>query len=135
MDRLEANVATCSLIREHQTFDCQRLMVHQSDDHTPRIRLLGRDSATGDTIRLTMVSRNPDTTAALDCNRTACRLKSSPWSGQVQSGSWIRFNARGLPSTAPRAELMTGECTLSRKEVICDSQTNEGAEWRAKARL
>ena len=135
LQRLALDTAKCTMARNGEQVPCHRLVLRQSDDHTLRIRIAGSNTSTTGSIRLTYVSRETTNNAALQCNNQSCRLGTTTWKGRVTSGSWITFNNRGLPNGSSNAELMTGECRISRKQVICDSQTAAGDVLRAEARL
>ena len=135
LDRLELEAAKCSMERNGSEVPCHRLVFRQSDDHALRIRIMGSSTATAGEIRLTFVSQEATNSAALHCNNQSCRLKETIWTGRVNSGSWIAFDQRGLPENPSNAELMTGECQISKKQVICDGQTTDGDVLHAEARL
>ncbi|MGB1621204.1 MAG: hypothetical protein ACPHAS_00905 [Synechococcus sp.] len=135
LERYVSEPTRCTLTRTSQTHRCHQLELSQASDHSVRVRLLGSDARTGTSIRLTFVSRNANERSPLACEEKSCRLRTSAWMGQITSGSWIRFNDRGLPDGPTHAELMTGECLITHQRMICDSQTTDGLELRAEARL
>ncbi|MGB1775106.1 MAG: hypothetical protein ACPHGV_02070 [Synechococcus sp.] len=135
LERYSSEPTHCTLTRASQTHRCHQLMLSQGPDHSVRVRLLGSDARTGTSLRLTFVSRNANEDALLKCQGKRCSVRQSPWIGLITSGSWIRFDERGLPDGPTHAELMTGECQITTKRMICDSQTTDGIELRAEARL
>ena len=135
LERYETELNNCTLTRNARRLPCHGLVLQQADDHSLRIRFIGSERPSGASVRLTYVSRDLSNHDALVCQEQRCRLTQSTWTGQVTSGSWIRFNARGLPDGASGAKLMTGECRITTKQVICDSRTSDGEHLRAEARL
>ena len=133
--RLGLDTVKCTMARNVEQVPCHHLVLRQSDHHTLRIRIAGSSTSTTGSIRLKFVSREATNNAALQCNNQSYRLGTTTWKGRVTSGSWIKFNDQGLPNGLSNAELMTGECRISRKQVICDSQTADGDVLRAEARL
>ena len=99
--RLEHRPARCRIVVGGRPLACERLQINANGSRGLRLRFIGDDQATGGSYQLSFVSLDGDQGSPLSCDNSGCRLDSRRWNGSLLSTSWVRFDARGLPTGLP----------------------------------
>ncbi len=133
--RLEHRPAHCRIVVGGRPLDCERLQISTNGSHGLRLRFIGDDEETGGSYQLSFVSLNGDQGSPLRCESASCRLNQRSWSATLLSTSWVRFDARGLPTGLPATSIAQGRCWIDAKTVSCESHSQNGADMSAEAQL
>ena len=133
--RLEHRPSNCSIVVNGQSLDCVRLQIATNGSSGLRFRFIGGDVKTGGSYQLSFVSLKGDQDSPLRCDRTGCRLDRQSWSASLLSTSWVRFDARGLPTGLPATRTAQGRCWIEATTVSCESHSRNVAGMSAEAQL
>ena len=133
--RLEHRPAHCSIVVGGRPLTCERLQINANGSRSLRLRFIGDDQVTGGSYQLSFVSLDGDQGSPLSCDNSGCRLDSRRWSGTLLSTSWIRFDARGLPTGLPATRTAQGRCRIDADTVSCESHSRNVAGMSAEAQL
>ena len=119
--RLEHRPAHCRIVFGGRPLACERLQINANGSRGLRLRFIGDDQATGGSYQLSFVSLNGDEGSPLSCDNSGCRLDSRRWNGTLLSTSWVRFDARGLPTGLPATRTAQGRCRIDADTINCES--------------
>ena len=133
--RLEHRPAHCRIVVGGRPLACKRLQINANGSRGLRLRFIGDDQATGGSYQLSFVSLNGDQGSPLSCDNSGCRLDSRRWDGSLLSTSWVRFDARGLPTGLPATRTAQGRCRIDEKTISCESHSRNVAGISAEAQL
>ena len=133
--RLEHRTSNCSIVVNGQSLDCVRLQIATNGSSGLRFRFIGGDVKTGGSYQLSFVSLKGDQDSPLRCDRTGCRLDRQSWSASLLSTSWVRFDARGLPTGLPATRTAQGRCWIEATTVSCESHSRNAPASSAEAQL
>jgi hypothetical protein len=133
--RLEYRPARCHIAVGGRPLACERLQINANGSRGLRLRFIGDDQATGGSYQLSFVSLDGDQGSPLSCDNSGCRLDSRRWSGTLLSTSWVRFDARGLPTGLPATRTAQGRCRIDADTVSCESHSRNVAGMSAEAQL
>ena len=133
--RLEHRPSHCRIVIDGLPWECTRLQISANGSGGLRLRFIGDDEKTGGSYQLSFVSLDGDQGSPLHCERSACRLGRSRWSAPLLSTSWVRFNARGLPTGLPKARTASGRCWIDADTVSCVSHSRNVLAMSAEAQL
>ena len=133
--RLEYRPARCRIAVGGRPLACERLQINANGSRGLRLRFIGDDQATGGSYQLSFVSLDGDQGSPLSCNNSGCRLDASRWSGTLLSTSWVRFDARGLPTGLPATRTAQGRCWIDANTISCESHSRNVAGMSAEAQL
>lgn len=133
--RLEYRPARCRIAVGGRPLACERLQINENGSRGLRLRFIGDDQATGGSYQLSFVSLDGDQGSPLSCNNSGCRLDSRRWSGTLLSTSWVRFDARGLPTGLPATRTAQGRCRIDANTISCESHSRNVAGMSAEAQL
>ena len=134
--RLDTGVSGCRLTQAERSMGCQRLQLSQTSSIGLRIRFIGvNEEDPGRTHQLTFVTGPGTGDPVLTCQNGRCRLAATSWSGTITSSSLVVFDQRGLPIGLPSNRPTTGTCRINERRLNCESQTRDGLQRSAEARL
>ena len=133
--RLEHRPAHCRIVVGERPLACERLQINANGSRGLRLRFIGDDQATGGSYKLNFVSLNGDEGNPLSCDNSDCRLDSRRWNGTLLSTSWVRFDARGLPTGLPATRTAQGRCRIDEDTISCESHSRNVAGISAEAQL
>ena len=133
--RLEHRPAHCRIVVGGRPLACERLQINANGSRGLRLRFIGNDQVTGGSYQLSFVSLNGDEGSPLSCNNSGCRLDSLRWNGTLLSTSWVRFDARGLPTGLPATRIAQGRCRIDEDTISCESHSRNVAGISAEAQL
>ena len=133
--RLEHRPSNCSIVVNGKSLDCVRLQIATNGSSGLRFRFIGGDVKTGGSYQLSFVSLKGDQDSPLRCDRTGCRLDRQTWSASLLSTSWVRFDARGLPTGLPATRTAQGRCWIEATTVSCESHSRNAPASSAEAQL
>ena len=133
--RLEHRPSNCSIVVNGQSLDCVRLQIATNGSSGLRFRFIGGDVKTGGSYQLSFVSLKGDQDSPLRCDRTGCRLDRQSWSASLLSTSWVRFDARGLPTGLPATRTAQVRCWIEATTVSCESHSRTAPASSAEAQL
>ena len=133
--RLEHSPAHCLIVVGGRSLACERLQISANGSRGLRLRFIGDDQTTGGSYQLSFVSLDGDQGNLLSCDNSGCRVDSRRWSGSLLSTSWVRFDARGLPTGLPATRMARGRCWINVDTVSCKSHSLNVAGMSAKAQL
>ena len=133
--RLEHRPSNCSIVVDGQSLDCVRLQIATNGSSGLRFRFIGGDVKTGGSYQLSFVSLKGDQDSPLRCDRTGCRLDRQSWSASLLSTSWVRIDARGLPTGLPSTRTAQGRCWIDADTLSCESHSRNVAGMSAEAQL
>jgi hypothetical protein len=133
--RLEHRPARCRIVVGGRPLACERLQINANGSRGLRLRFIGDDQVTGGSYQLSFVSLNGDEGSPLSCDNTGCRLDSRHWNGTLLSTSWVRFDARGLPTGLPATRIAQGRCLIDEDTISCESHSRNVAGISAEAQL
>ena len=133
--RLDHRPARCRIVVGGRPLACERLQINENGSRGLRLRFIGDDQATGGSYQLSFVSLNGDEGSPLNCDNSGCRLDSRRWNGTLLSTSWVRFDARGLPTGLPATRTAQGRCRIDADTVSCESHSRNVAGMSAEAQL
>ena len=134
--RLDTTVSSCRITHAERSTGCRRLQLTQTSSIGLRIRFIGESpEEPGRTHQLTFVTGPGSREPVLSCQNGRCNLAATSWSGQISSRSWVFFDARGLPIGLPSNRPTQGQCTISDGLLNCQSQSRDGLNMSAEARL
>ena len=136
LGRWETTVSSCRITQAKRSMGCRRLQLTQTSVIGLRIRFIGESpEEPGRTHQLTFVTRPGSRDPVLSCQNGRCNLAATSWSGQISSSSWVAFDQRGLPIGVPTNRSSRGQCTISNGRLSCQSQSRDGLQLSAEARL
>ena len=133
--RLEQRPAHCRIVVGGRPLACERLQINANGSRGLRLRFIGDDQVTGGSYQLSFVSLNGDEGSPLSCDNSGCRLDSRRWNGTLLSTSWVRFDARGLPTGLPATRTAQGRCRIDEDTISCESHSRNVAGISAEAQL
>ena len=134
--RWETTVSSCRITHAERSMGCQRLQLMQTSSIGLRVRFIGvSEEDPGRTHQLTYVTGPGTGDPVLSCQNGHCRLAAASWSGTIISSSLVVFDQRGLPIDFPSNRPTTGECRINERRLNCESQTRDGLQLSAEARL
>ena len=133
--RLEHRPARCRIVVGGRPLACERLQINANGSRGLRLRFIGDDQATGGSYQLSFVSLDGDQGSPLSCDNSGCRLDSRRWDGSLLSTSWVRFDARGLPTGLPATRIAQGRCRIVEDTISCESHSRNVAGISAEAQL
>ena len=133
--RLEHRPSHCRIVVKGRPLACQRLQLSANGSGGLRLRFIGDDEETGGSYQLSFVSLDGDQSSPLSCERSACRLDRRSWSAPLLSTAWVRFDARGLPTSLPEARTDSGRCRIDAETVSCKSHSRNVPAMSAEAQL
>ena len=133
--RLEHRPARCRIVVGGRPLACERLQINANGSRGLRLRFIGDDQATGGSYQLSFVSLDGDQGSPLSCDNSGCRLDSRRWNGTLLSTSWVRFDARGLPTGLPATRTAQGRCRIDEDTISCESHSRNVAGISAEAQL
>ena len=133
--RLEHRPAHCRIVVGGRPLACERLQINTNGSRVLRLRLIGDDQVTGGSYQLSFVSLNGDEGSPLSCDNSGCRLNSRRWNGTLLSTSWVRSDARGLPTGLPATRIAQGRCRIDEDTISCESHSRNVAGISAEAQL
>ena len=133
--RLEHRPAHCRIVVGGRPLACKRLQINANGSRGLRLRFIGDDQVTGGSYQLSFVSLNGDEGSPLSCDNSGCRLDSRRWNGTLLSTSWVRFDARGLPTGLPATRTAQGRCRIDEDTISCESHSRNVAGMSAEAQL
>ena len=133
--RLEHRPSNCRIVVDGRPLDCTRLQISANGSGGLRLRFSGDDDKTGGGYQLSFVSLDGDQGNPLSCDNYGCRVDSGRWSGSLLSTSWVRFDARGLPTGLPATRMAQGHCWIDAGTISCESHSRNVAEMSAEAQL
>ena len=133
--RLEHTPSNCRIVYGGRPLGCNRLQISASGSSGLRLRFIGDDESSGVSYQLNFVSLDGDQGSPLSCDNSGCRVDSRRWSGSLLSTSWVRFDARGLPTGLPATRMAQGRCWIDADTVSCESHSRNVAGISAEAQL
>ena len=133
--RLDHRPAHCRIVVGGRPLACERLQINANGSRGLRLRFIGDDQVTGGSYQLSFVSLNEDEGSPLSCDNSGCRLDSHRWNGTLLSTSWVRFDARGLPTGLPASRIAHGRCRIDEDTISCESHSRNVAGMSAEAQL
>ena len=133
--RLEHRPSNCRIVVDGRPLDCTRLQISANGSGGLRLRFSGDDDKTGGGYQLSFVSLDGEQGSPLRCERSTCQLDRRSWSAPLLSTSWVRFDARGLPTGLPKARTASGRCWIDAATVSCESQSYNVHSMSAEAQL
>ena len=133
--RLEHSPAHCRIVVGGRSLACERLQISANGSRGLRLRFIGEDQTTGGSYQLSFVSLDEDHGNPLSCDNSGCRLDSRRWNGTLLSTSWVRFDARGLPTGLPATRTAQGRCRIDEDTISCESHSRNVAGISAEAQL
>ena len=133
--RLEHSPAHCRIVVGGRSLACEHLQISANGSRGLRLRFIGDDQETGGTYQLSFVSLDGDQGSPLSCDNSGCRLDSRQWSATLLSTSWVRFDARGLPTGLPATRTAQGRCGIDADTISCESHSGNIAGMSAGAQL
>ena len=133
--RLEQRPAHCRIFVDGRTLACERLRISANESNSLRLLFIGNDEKTGGSYQLRFVSLGEDQGSPLSCGHSGCRLDQSSWSGTLLSTSWVRIDARGLPTSLPSTRTAQGHCWIYADTISCESHSLNVAGMSAEAQL
>ena len=133
--RLEHSPAHCRIVFGGRSLACERLQISANGSRGLRLRFIGDDQTTGGSYHLSFVSVDRDRRNPLSCDNSGCRVDSRRWSGSLLSTSWVRFDARGLPTGLPATRMAQGRCWIDAETFSCESHSRSVAGMSAEAQL
>ena len=133
--RLEQRPAHCRIVVDRRPLACECLQISANGSYGQRLRFIGEDQATGGGYQLSFVSLDEDQGSPLSCGHSGCRLDQCSWCGTLLSTSWVRIDARGLPTGLPSTSTAQGRCWIDAVIVSCESHSSNVAGMSAEAQL
>ena len=133
--RLEHRPANCRIVVGGRPLPCERVQINANGSRGLRLRFIGDDQVTGGSYQLSFVSLDGDQGSPLSCDNSGCRLDSRRWNGTLLSTSWVRFDARGLPTGLPATRTAQGRCRIDEDTISCESHSRNVAGISAEAQL
>lgn len=134
--RFDTGLSGCRITHAERSMGCQRLQLMQTSSIGLRLRFFGvSTNEPNRTVQLTFVTGPGSGDPVLNCQSGRCRLAATTWSGQISSSSWVSFDQRGLPIGVPTNRPSIGQCTISDGRLSCQSQSRDGLQLSAEARL
>ena len=133
--RLEHRPSHCRIVVDGRPLDCTRLQISANGSGGLRLRFIGDDDKTGGSYQLSFVCLDGDQGSPLSCENSVCRVDSRRWSATLISTSWVRFDARGLPTGLPSSRMAQGRCWIDANTVSCESRSRDIADRSAEAQL
>ena len=133
--RRDDRPAHCRIVVGGRPLACERLQINTNGSRGLRLRFIGDDQVTGGSYQLSFVSLNGDEGSPLSCDNSGCRLDSLRWNGTLLSTSWVRFDAKGLPTGLPATRTVQGRCRIDAKTISCESHSRNVAGMSAEAQL
>ena len=133
--RLEQRPAHCRIVVDGRPLACERLQISANGGNGLQLRFIGDDQETGGSYQLSFVSLDEDQGSPLSCGYSGCRLDQRSWSGTLLSTSWVRIDARGLPTGLPSTRTAQGRCWINEDTVSCESHSRNVAGMSAEAQL
>ena len=133
--RLEHRPAHCRIVVDDKSLDCERLQIATNGSSGLRLRFFGDDAQTGGSYQLSFVILKEDQDSPLRCDSSGCRLDRQSWGASLLSTSWVRFDARGLPTGLPATRMAQGRCWIDANTVSCESHSRKVAGMSAEAQL
>ena len=134
--RFDTGLFSCRITHAERSMGCQRLQLMQTSSIGLRVRFIGvSEKDPGRTHQLTYVTGPGTGDPVLSCQNGHCRLAAASWSGTIISSSLVVFDQRGLPIDFPSNRPTTGECRINERRLNCESQTRDGLQRSAEARL
>ena len=134
--RLDTGLSSCRLSQAERSMGCQRLQLSQTSSIGLRVRFIGvSEKDPSRTYQLTFVTGPGTGDPVLSCQNGHCRLAETSWSGTITSSSLVVFDQRGLPIGLPSNRPTIGECRINERRLNCQSQTRDGLQRSAEARL
>ena len=133
--RLEHSPAHCRIVVGGHSLACERLQISANGSRGLRLRFIGDDQTTGGSYQLSFVSLDGGQGNPLSCDNSGCRVDSRRWSGSLLSTSWVRFDARGLPTGLPATRMAEGRCWIAAGTISCESHSRNVAGMSAEAQL
>jgi len=133
--RLEHSPAHCRIVVGGRSLACERLQISANGSRGLRLRFIGDDQTTGGSYQLSFVSLDEDQGSPLSCGHSGCRLDQRSWVATILSTSWVRFDARGLPTSLPSTRTAQGRCWIYADTISCESHSRNIAGMSAEAQL
>ena len=133
--RLEHRPSNCRIVVDGKSLNCERLQIATNGSSGLRLRFIGDDAKTGGSYQLSFVSLKGGQDSPLRCDRSGCRLDRRSWSASLLSTSWVRFDARGLPTGLPATRTAKGRCWIDATTVSCESHSHNVPTLSAEAQL
>ena len=133
--RLEHRPAHCRIVVGGRSLACERLQISANGSRGLRLRFIGDDQETGGSYQLSFVSLDGDQGSPLSCDNSGCRLDRRSWSAPLLSTAWVRFDARGLPTSLPEARTDSGRCWIDAETINCESHSRNIPAVSAEAQL